>query len=390
VLKWAIAALIAVWVAGFCAVPYVADRALNIVTPPDEEREPSAAARALHAGLRLADLHADSLLWPRDLLERGTVGQVDVPRLVAGRVALQVFGVPTQTPYGLNFERNSSDTFDMTTALVVASAWEPRSWTSRKARALHQASKLREAAERSGGRLVLVRTRGDLARFLAGYDRDATRVSAFLGLEGMQALDGRVESLDELAAAGFRMIGFAHFFDNAFAGSSAGEEKGGLTPLGRRALARMEELALVPDLAHASPATIRDVLVAATRPVVVSHTGVQATCPGPRNLSDDELRGVAANGGLVGIGAFAGAVCGTSPSDVARAMRHVRDLVGIAHVALGSDFDGAVTTSFDASQDALLVDALAAQGFTADEIAAALGENALALFSRVLPADAGS
>ncbi len=388
--RWTLALLAAAALAGFFALPYAADRLMNVVAPPRVALAPSAAARALHARLRLADLHADSLLWPRDLLARSSVGQVDVPRLVAGRVALQVFGVPTQTPYGLNFDRNSPDTFDMTTALVVASAWGPRTWTSRLARALHQAAKLRAFAERSGGRLVLVRTRADLARFLTDWERDPARVGAFLGLEGMQALDGRVESLDALSAAGFRMIGFAHFFDNDFAGSSAGEAKGGLTPRGRAALARMEALGLVADLAHASPATIRDVLAAATRPVVVSHTGVKATCPGPRNLSDDELRGVAANGGLIGIGAFAGAVCDTSPRAVARAMRHVRDLVGIQHVALGSDFDGAVTTSFDASQTALLVDALVAEGFDADEIARALGENELAFFARSLPAESAS
>jgi microsomal dipeptidase-like Zn-dependent dipeptidase len=182
------------------------------------------------------------------------------------------------------------------------------------------------------------------------------------------------------------MIGFAHFFDNEFAGSSAGEAKYGLTDLGKQALARMEQLSLIPDLAHASPATIRDVTTLAKRPVVVSHTGVQATCPGPRNLSDDEIRRVAATGGLIGVGAFEGAACSTRPRAVARAMRHVRDLVGIAHVALGSDFDGAVVTSFDASENAVLVDALFAEGFTPDEVRRALGENALALLAQQLPA----
>ena len=201
----------------------------------------------------------------------------------------------------------------------------------------------------------------------------------------MHALDGRVEALDELHAAGFRMIGFAHFFDNPFAGSSAGEEKHGLTELGRAALARMEELNLIADLAHASPATIRDVLAQATRPVVVSHTGVKATCPGPRNLSDDEIRAIAANGGIIGIGAFEGAVCDTAPRAVARAMVHVRNLVGIEHVALGSDFDGAVTTAFDISETAVLVEALFAEGFAPDEVRLALGENTLALFARLLP-----
>ena len=378
-------ALALLLVAGFCSLPYIADRQMNAVERPVDPFAVSRGARALHAELRVADMHADPLLWPRDLLDRGGAGHVDVPRLIEGRVALQVFGVATQSPFGLNFERNSVDAFDVQTPLAIASGWEPRAWTSRLARALHQAESLREAAAESEGKLTLIATRGDLARHLSAFAGDPQRTAAFLGLEGMHALDGRVESLDALSAAGFRMIGFAHFFDNPFAGSSAGEEKHGLTPLGREALARMDELSLIADLAHASPATIRDVLAQTRRPVVVSHTGVQATCPGPRNLSDDEIRAIAANGGLIGIGAFEGAVCDTAPRAVARAMRHVRDLAGIEHVALGSDFDGAVTTAFDVSETAVLVDALFAEGFTPDEVRLALGENTLALFAKVLP-----
>ncbi|MFI5319946.1 MAG: dipeptidase [Myxococcota bacterium] len=384
-LRKAALALALLLVAGFCALPRVADHLMNAVERPRDPFAIAPGARALQRELRIADLHADPLLWPRDLLARGGAGQVDVPRLIDGRVVLQVFGVPTQTPYGLNFERNSAETFDMTTPLAMASGWAPRTYTSRLARALHQTEVLREAASASGGKLTLIATRADLAQHLAAFARDPQRTAGFLGLEGMHALEGRVEALDELRAAGFRMIGFAHFFDNPFAGSSAGEEKHGLTPLGREALARMDELELIADLAHASPATIRDVLAQTRRPVVVSHTGVQATCPGPRNLGDDEIRAVAAGGGLIGIGAFDGAVCDTAPRAVARAMRHVRDLVGIEHVALGSDFDGAVTTAFDISETAVLVDALFEEGFTPDEVRRALGENTLALFAKLLP-----
>jgi microsomal dipeptidase-like Zn-dependent dipeptidase len=381
----ALLAFALVAIAAFCALPYIADRSMNATTRPVPPFVPSAAARALHAELRIADLHADPLLWPRDILARGDAGQVDVPRLIEGRVVLQVFGVATQSPWGLNFERNSADAFDMNTPLVIASGWGPRTYTSRLARALTQAELLRKAAAASGEKLALIATRADLAAHLAAHARDPERTAAFLGLEGLHALDGDVASLDELHAAGFRMAGFAHFFDNAFAGSSAGEEKHGLTELGRAAVRRMEELSLIADLAHASPATIRDVLALATRPVVVSHTGVQATCPGPRNLSDAEIRAIAENGGVIGIGAFAGAVCDTAPRAVARAMKHVRDLVGIEHVALGSDFDGAVTTAFDISETPLLADALLAEGFSQGEVRLALGENTLALIARLLP-----
>ena len=86
----------------------------------------------------------------------------------------------------------------------------------------------------------------------------------------------------------------------------------------------MEALGIAVDLAHASPRTVEDALALATRPVVVSHTGVQGTCPGPRNLSDEQLRRVAAQGGVVGIGYFPGAVCGSEVADVVRAALHAR------------------------------------------------------------------
>jgi microsomal dipeptidase-like Zn-dependent dipeptidase len=87
-----------------------------------------------------------------------------------------------------------------------------------------------------------------------------------------------------------------------------------------------------------------DVLAMATRPVVVSHGGVAATCPGPRNLTDEQLRAIAANGGLVGIGYWDGAVCEMTVPSIVKAMRHAVTVMGIEHVALGSDFgyDGVI------------------------------------------------
>jgi microsomal dipeptidase-like Zn-dependent dipeptidase len=113
------------------------------------------------------------------------------------------------------------------------------------------------------------------------------------------------------------------------------------------------------------------------RPVVSSHGGVQATCKTNRNLSDDEIRAVAKTGGIIGIGYWDGAVCETSPRAAAKAMKHVRDLVGISHVALGSDYDGATTVRFDTSQLEQVTQALLDEGFTPDEIRAVMGGNAL-------------
>ena len=206
-----------------------------------------------------------------------------------------------------------------------------------------------------------------------------------LGLEGSQALEGSLANVDALWTAGFRMMSPAHFVDTAIGGSAHGAGKQGLTPLGQQWVRELEARRIVIDLAHASPRTSAEVLALATWPVVVSHTGVRGTCDNRRNLSDDQLRALAKNGALVGIGYWDAAVCGTDAAAIARAMRHAADVMGVGHVALGSDFDGAVTTPFDASGVPLLADALRAEKFTDAEIAAIAGGNATRFFLAQLP-----
>ena len=344
----------------------------------------NSTARDLHETLRVVDLHSDLLLWPRDPLRRSRRGHTDVPRLLEGNVALQVFSVVTKVPVGLNYERNEG-TSDLLTPLVVASRWPRRTRSSLTQRALHQARRLDAAARDSDGQLVVVRTRRDLEDFLATRAVGVDRVAGLLALEGMHAFEGSMDGLDSLIDAGFRMMGFAHFFDNAVAGSAHGVSKGGLTGFGRRVVARLEAEGVVLDLAHASPATIVDVTAIATKPVVVSHTGVQGTCPGPRSLSDAQIRSVAATGGVIGVGFWEDAVCSTDPSAIARAIRYISDLVGVEHVGLGSDFDGSVWTAFDAAGLALITEALLADEFTADEVRAVMGENVLRVLAEVLP-----
>jgi microsomal dipeptidase-like Zn-dependent dipeptidase len=210
-------------------------------------------------------------------------------------------------------------------------------------------------------------------------------LGALLGVEGAHALEGNVAALQRLFEAGVRMMSPAHFFDTRVGGSAHGIAKGGLSELGRSVVGRMEALGMTIDLAHASAATIEDVMAIATRPVVVSHTGVRGTCDGTRNLEDRHVRAVAASGGVIGIGYWKTAVCGSDTSDIARAIRYTADLVGHRHVALGSDFDGAVAVPFDASGLALLVDALLDEGFTHEEIANVMGHNAVRVLSANLP-----
>jgi membrane dipeptidase len=196
----------------------------------------------------------------------------------------------------------------------------------------------------------------------------------------------RLANLDRLYDAGVRMIGLAHFFDNTFAGSAHGAGKGGLTDAGRALVRRMEEKRILVDLSHASARTIDDVLDMAGRPVVVSHTGVKGTCDNQRNLSDEQLRRIARNGDLVGIGYWKFAVCGEDAPAIARAIRHAASVVGIDHVALGSDYDGAVTVPFDVSGVVLVTQALLDVGFGTEDIARIMGGNAVAFLAANLPA----
>ncbi len=354
--------------------------------------EVSDEAKALHETLTIVDLHSDTLLWSRNLLTRANRGHMDLPRLEEGNVALQVFSSVTKTPKGQNYDSNDADSDNITT-LAIAQLQPTRTWNSLLERSLWHAEKLDRAAAKSDGELVEVTSAEEIDQLLAvradksrwpvlkpKYNtplRGQPPVGALLSIEGLQNLEGDLSNLDVLRTQGFRMASLTHFFDTDLAGSMHGLEKGGLTDKGRTAVQRMEELGMVIDIAHCSHKCVADILSMAKRPVVSSHGGVQATCQVNRNLTDDEIRGVARTGGVIGIGYWDGAVCGTSPRDAAKAMKHIRDLVGIDYVALGSDYDGATTVRFDTSQLAQVTQALIDEGFSEDEIRAVMGDNAL-------------
>jgi microsomal dipeptidase-like Zn-dependent dipeptidase len=242
-----------------------------------------------------------------------------------------------------------------------------------------------DAVERSRGALRAIRSRADLDALVSTRAAGDPVIGVLLASEGMHPLEGDLGKLEPLFDAGFRMLAPTHFFDNAVAGSAHGVEKGGLTPLGERAVDRMRELGMILDLAHASPDTVDDVLDRARGPVIVSHTGVQGTCPGPRNLSDAQLRRIAQGGGVIGIGFFAGAVCDVSPQGIARAMRHAATVAGVRHVALGSDWNGGTRVQVDPTRLVALTEALLRAEFSEDEVRAIMGENALRVLRSLLP-----
>jgi membrane dipeptidase len=379
---------IAVVVAGIAAaffftIPQLVDEAQNKVLkkPPYAASE---RARNLHQQLAVVDLHADSLLWGRDLLERGADGQVDIPRLADGNVALQVFSLPTQSPRGLNIDSND-DRSDNIFWLAMVERWPPRTWSSLTERALYQARRLHQFERGSDGGFVVIESAADLSNYLERRHGNRRLTAGLLSIEGAHALDGKLENLDVLYRAGYRMMSPSHFFDNDIGGSAAGVNKIGLTDKGREWVRQMEARHMIVDLAHASAKTIEDVLAMATRPLVVSHTGVKGTCDNNRNLSDDQVRAVAAKGGLIGIGYWDTATCGSDARAIVKAMRYVSDRVGVDHVALGSDFDGAVTEPFDTSGLVEITEAMLEAGYSEQEIRMIMGENALKFLAANLP-----
>ena len=333
-------------------------------------------AKALHKTLNIVDLHSDTLMWNRDLNDRASRGHMDLPRLQEGNVALQLFSSVTKTPKNQNYDGNGADS-DNITLLTVAQLQPVKTWSSLAERSLYHAQKRDDAVAASNNAIKAVNTASQLDALLAARQKDTRPIGAMLTIEGLQNLEGKAANLDRLYDAGFRMAGLTHFFDNELAGSMHGLKKAGLTPFGRDIVRRMEAKGMIIDIAHLSHKGVAEVLAMATRPVVSSHGGVQATCKVNRNLTDDEVRGVAKTGGVIAIGYWDGALCDTSPRAAAKAMKHVRDLVGIQHVALGSDYDGATTVRFDTSQLVQVTQALMDEGFTAAEIRAVMGENAL-------------
>lgn len=374
------------WLGGLLLLALIAGAVyVLVILPPQFEAETNVVtnepllpvsdeAKALHRSLVIGDMHSDTLLWKRELDQAVERGHVDLPRLQQGNVALQIFSSVTKTPAGQNYDSNSADT-DNITLLAIAQLQPVRTWFSLYERMAWHGERLEKVAERSNGQLRLIRAPSDLDELFVARASDGRVTGALFSAEGLHSLEGDIGNLDKLYGKGLRMAGFTHFFDNKLAGSMHGEAKGGLTEFGGQVMERMEEMGVIVDIAHASHSAVADMLARARRPVVSSHGGVQATCSVNRNLSDEEIRGVAATGGLIGIGYWEGAVCSTSPDAIAKAMQHVRDLVGIEHVGLGSDFDGAVVTRFDTSQLLQITQALLNAGFSESEIRAVMGGN---------------
>jgi microsomal dipeptidase-like Zn-dependent dipeptidase len=356
-------------------VPAIIEKGSNPVknTPPYEV---SKEALNLFNSLDfVADLHCDALLWGRDLSKRSDFGHVDFPRMQEGNIALQVFTIVSKSPKGQNMETNSANALDNITLLNIAQGRPISNWFSLMNRTIYQSYKLRDYGNNFNDEFILIKSKADVLRLIEARKTNKKIIAGLLGIEGAHALEGDMQNLEEVYEAGVRLIGPMHFFDNEMGGSAHGVSGDGLTDFGKQVIKRMNELNMIIDLAHVSPKMFDDILEYSEKPVMVSHTGVRAVVNSPRNLSDEQIKKLAAKGGIIGIAFFDKVVGNNEIEGIVASMKRVKNLVGVEHIALGSDYDGSVAMPFDIMGFPIIVEALMQEGFSEDEIRAIMGEN---------------
>lgn len=322
----------------------------------------------------IADMHCDALLWDRNILKKADHGHVDIPRMLEANEAFQIFSIVSKTPRGINYEKNTAET-DQVALLSFAQLRNWHDWFSMKSRALHQCEALHKTAEYSEGTFRVIQTKSDLEQFINDRAKNRSIAAGMLALEGAHCLENDLTNLDTFFNAGVRYIGLTHFFDNEWGGSAHGVDKGGLTEKGKQLIDAMIKKHIIIDLAHASPKLIDDIFKYTSVPLLVSHTGVKATCDNVRNLSDAQIDEIGKRKGLICIGMWETAVCGTDAMATAKAIKYVMDRIGVERVSMGSDFDGAIEASYDINGFREVVAALQKLGISRIDIEKVMGGN---------------
>ncbi|MBX7116445.1 MAG: membrane dipeptidase [Myxococcaceae bacterium] len=327
----------------------------------------------LHARCPVADGHADSLMWNRDLNEKSDKGHVDFPRLKEAGVKIQCFTVVTR----------GFPLIDMFSAFARRQNWPKEARQGEWNRCQFQVNHLHALCGRSNGAAAVAGSRTDLESNLS-----AGRLSAVLGIEGGHALEGQVERVRALHQQGVRFLGLTHLTNNELGGSSypfMGDR--GLTPLGQQVLDEMAACGMLVDTAHASHHTLEDVLAHPTARPFCSHGGVNGAKKSWRNLPDWALKKIADKGGVVGIIFATVYVGGNTWDHVARHIEHAVNVMGEDAVSLGSDFDGFVPLPKgmrDVRDLYQLTETLVRRGLTEARIEKILGGNMKRLFTETL------
>ncbi len=338
-----------------------------------------------------------------DLGKRLSDGHLDLPRMKEAGYGAQVF------------------------ACWVDPDLPPERWNPST---LEMIGRLKRQAERNGSSMRIAMSGSEIRKAI-----DEGMIAAVIGVEGGHAVGSDIGALRRLHDSGVRCLTLTWNNNNEIADSCEGDDRwGGLSDFGKEAVSEMDRSGIVIDLSHSSDKTFFDVLEASSNPVLISHSCMRSICDAPRNVTDDMLRALSANGGVVGINyfpAFLEQECSDRVmavwnrdkkerselavnygGDVARAdgeildgymkqisvipmpgisevadhIEHAAAVAGIGHVGLGSDFDG--TPIMPAGlEDVTGVPSIAAElgrrGFSDGEISMVMGDNLLRLFEKV-------
>ena len=303
--------------------------------------------------LRIADCHCDTI-WlmgkeDYEFRRRNSAGHLDLPRLREGGVGLQFFAVcaaPLQNHGYLHLSLEQIVNYRRTLSLNEESM-----------ESLERQEDL--AAAKSGG-----------------------KIGALLALEGAEPLEGNPELLDIFYHLGVRALSLTWNHRNPFA-DGVGEESaaGGLTRAGRALVESVSRKGIILDLAHLAARCFFDAIELAERPPLVSHANIRNLCDHPRNLTDEQLKVLASRGGVIGMSFYPTFITGEEEAALDQLIDHfvyAADLIGVEHLAFGSDFDGIEKTVAgleDAASYPALLDALRDRGFQPDEIDLIAGGN---------------
>jgi membrane dipeptidase len=337
----------------------------------------------LYVSSDVIDLHVESFIWTRlaryDLWRRhgrGLFGarfysQVDLPRLLEAGLAGAVFSIAT---------------------------WPLRRRGRRTRTFLANLARLRAILDARPERLHVVR---DHAGYVAA--RSEGKVAIWIGVQGGNALDSDPDDLERIPGDVVSRITLVHLTRSSLGGSSAfgdrlsslsGGRELGLTSRGREYVAEMNRRRILVDLAHISRRGFREVLEAHDRslPVIVSHAGVRGIHDHWRNLDDEQIKGIAATGGVIGVifhSSFLGEpILGGRADSIVAHMEHIIHVAGEESAALGSDWDGMICTPRDMPtvlELPVLVERMLARGWKADRIRKVLGGNYLRVMKAIRP-----
>ena len=333
-------------------------------------RERERRIAAIHQRHVFADIHAHPSRFHRANVER--IDTVELARYRRGLIDLVVANVSSDAAYHGGYTNRDgtsparlrgNDRYPLEPGEAFAFTLD------RFQRILHTIAAGDAALATSPDAVLEAKRRGQIALLPA--------------LEGGDGLEGRIENLRELHRRGLRLLQLMHFLDNDIgANQTPPYEDRGLTEFGRELVREANRLGIVVDLAHANTRTIMDALETSTQPIVFSHTGAKALHQGDRYVTDDEIRAIAAKGGLVGI--WPAQALGTI-AEMVRHIDHVKQLVGVDHIAIASDLRGMsyIDAFGEEANFRAIVDGLIDAGYTDDEIGKIMGGNFFRLWQRV-------